>query len=785
MIKKYLLLISVLISTSCFGATEIENKQNNFRNDHPKQPAVVTKTYKDATNSTSTKEWNNKDWQKQMEQNGVFDTGLIGNTQTNTSSKGSEMIYNVNPNELSTQNLRENEALKDNKALQGYSQDVEKSILDGNNKRATSKINLVQTTKCYIAREMPIRFRCSKTGLIYGSGINSGGADAQKLCETECYQQFSCINVSPPTNGPTVITIADANLSSNQKSITLEKGITNGLKIDMISFDSNITKEKVFMDLILIDAKDEEKIINRKILLKTKSNTFKVNQYGKSIKIVVYGDTTTSEAQLTNILITSKKDDKFICPTNQDISAKLPGNFAYLCPSGKIRTFTTETGTYKICEDYGVVGDNSDGTFSSESACNNSCRDSYSCVIDNTALSSSSLQNFREGCIEGQSDCTLETCRNLRLAKSQVLNENVFHGNFEPISTVVNGALVKGAERPKVLLSEDLSFEERSKEEWKDGAYNDMVNRGSYRVSASKINEDTKESSAYNIGMKTNSINGTDTGNAIKSLYWVFKPKAFDVSNKSYKFYAVLEVLVDNLRVDSYGKQYREKDKILYVKTSEGDYFKPIAIKRAYSKKTSNQLEDSEILTSVWEYQYFNTSSNNWFGHSSTTNLEYFKNNKIVLDGPFLRIPIVENYNGLMYQLPGLIRRIVKSGPNQASYYNGNFDGTGQAITGIKLYVDYSLDSNLTYQDVVTKIDNGEWLEVYNNTTNSAYPTAVISDTQITSDSVKYHNTSSRNSKEDIEIFLYGTENNKTAYTRIKPKTEDVGKKGFIYIFAQ
>ena len=783
--KKSLLNTVLFIGISCFGATEIENKQNNFRNDHSKTPAVVNKTYKDATNSPNTRNWNNKDWQSQMEKNGVFDTGLIGNTQNNTSSKGSEIIYNMNPNELSTQGLRENEALKDNKSLQGYSQDVEKSVLDGNNKRANNKINLVQTTKCYIAREMPIRFKCSKTGLIYGAGIDTGGADAQKLCEGECYEQFSCVNVSPPTNGPITIAIADTSLPSNKQSISLEKSITNGLKIDMITFDSNIMKEKVFMDLIIIDDKNEEKIINRKVLLKTKSNSFKVNQYGKSVKILVYGDNVGAEAKLSNILITSKKDNKFICPTNQDISAKLPGDFAYLCPSGKIKTFTTGTGTYKICEDYGIIGDNNDGTFSSESACNNSCRASHACVIDNTALSSNSLQNFREGCIEGQSDCTLETCKNLRLAKGQVLNENVFHGNFEAVPTVVNGALVKGAERPKVLLSEDLDFAERSKEEWKDGAYNNMINRGSYRFSAVKINEDTKESNAYNLGVKTNSVDGTDNGNAVKSLYWVFKPRAFDVNDKAYKFYAVLEILVDNLRIDQYGKQYREKDKILYVKTSEGDYFKPIAIKRSYAKKTSNQLEDAEVLTSNWEYQYFNTSSNNWFGHSSASILENFKSSKIILDGPFLRIPIITNYNGLMYQLPGLVRRIVKSGPNQASYYTGTFDGSGQAITGMKLYVDYSLGNSLTYEDVVSKIDNGEWIPVYNNTTTTGSPNAVISDTQVTSDSVKYHNTSSRNSKEDIEIFLYGTDNNKTAYTRIKPKTEDVGKKGFIYIFAQ
>ena len=53
-----------------------------------------------------------------------------------------------------------------------------KKYFDGNNARQSGNLNITQTTKCYIAREMPIRFKCSKTGLIYGAGINTG---VQKL----------------------------------------------------------------------------------------------------------------------------------------------------------------------------------------------------------------------------------------------------------------------------------------------------------------------------------------------------------------------------------------------------------------------------------------------------------------------------------------------------------------------------------------------------------------------------------------------------------------------------
>ena len=785
MLKKILLSLFISGTIILAAPTAIQEKEKNFRNDHANTPAAVHKTYKDATADTNVKNWNNKDWETHMQKNGVFDTGLIGNSQNNASSLGSEVIHNANPNELSTATLRENSALNDNKSLYGYSDEVQKSIFDGNNARQSGNLNITQTTKCYIAREMPIRFKCSKTGLIYGAGINTGGSEAQKLCETECYEQFSCVNVSPASASVSTTTIANTKLTSSDEKKTASINITNGLKISYIEFDAKSLKDRAFIDIIITSSDGTEKIINKKMLLKEQKYNLKINQFGTSLKIVVYGDKKGSEVSVENIVITFKKEDKFICPTNQDISGRLPGEFAYLCPSGKIKTLTGPTGSYKICEDYGVIGDNSDGTFGTAEGCNNSCKTSHSCSLDNTALSTASLQNFREGCIEGQSDCNLDTCKSLRLNKAQVLNENIFHGDFEPKPTVVNGALIKGAERPKVLLDEDVDFMERSKEEWKDGAYNDMVKRGSYRATKFKINEDTNVSNAYNIGVASNSIDGTAAGSSVRSLYWVFKPKAFDVNAKSYRFYAVLEVIVDNLKQDAYGNAYREKDKILYVKTSADDFFKPFARKKAFARKSSNQVEDAEVLTSTWEYQYFNTSSNNWFSHSSSLTLEHFKNEKINIDGPFLRIPIVSNYNRLMYQLPGLIRQNIKNGPMETKVYTGTFDGSGQSITSVKLFIDYSQTSTLSYSSVVDKIDKGEWTPVYNNASTTSSPTAVVSDTMIASDSVKYHNTASRNSKEDIEIFLYGEATNKSGYTRIKPKAEDIGKKGFIYIFAQ
>lgn len=784
-------IFTILLLISNIFANEIEQKQNDYRNTIINKDASTRKTYDEPSESKNTKNWNNQNWKQHLEKNGVFDVGLIGNAQNNTSlEQGDDLIHSGNPNMLSTSSLREQDSLKENKSLSGYSNEIEKSILDGNNDRYSNSISLEQSTKCYIAREMPVRFKCSKTGLIYGGDINSAGVEAQQTCESECYEQYSCVDVTPKNNTPLNMNLSETiQLTEEAKEIVFEKNITNGLKISDITFMPSVSdvKQKLFLDVILTETNGNEKIANRKYLIKnSKQNTIRINSYAEKITLKLYKEKDESVGSLTNIVINFIKDNKFICPTTQDLSGKIPGEFAYLCPSGKIKTFNTSNGTYKICEDYGVVGDNKDGTFSTQSACSTVCKDTFPCAMDTTAVSTNSLANFREGCIEGQANCKLETCRNLRISNAQVINENVFYGDFEARPTVVNGALISGIERPRILLDEDVEFQTRSQEEWKDGAYSDMINKGSYRVTASSIKEDTEESNAYNLGITSNSIDGTATGSAVRTLYWALKPKALDANTgKKFYFFSAIEVYLDNLNYDQYGNTIRTKDRIIYVKTSEADYFKPIAVKRNYAQKTSDGVNDSEVLTSYWEYSYFSTAQNRWYTHSPSTKLEFFKQDSINMKDPFMRIPIVNNYNMFMYNIPGLIKKIVKNGYQETPVYTGEYDGTGQAITSMRVYVKYLDTQKYTYQDVVEMIESGEWKPIYNNSASGSTPNAVVSDTQKSSDSLNYHNEDVKKANENIEIFMYGEDAKKTAFTRVKPKEDDVGKKAFIYIFAQ
>ncbi len=781
MLKK--LIVLIYLSLNLYSETVQQIETTNRNELVEKNPTNTTKTYPDATGEGTPKNWNEQDWKKHMENNGSLGTGLIGRAQSNTSIQGSDIATSGNPNMINTSNLRNNESLKSVKSLHSFSDDIKNSALNANTNRSLKDLNIIETTKCYIAREMPIRFKCDKTGLIYGAGINSSGKDAKINCENECFEQMTCVDVN---SGNSTSNLDIGEIKLNEGETTKEKAIEIKSKLDKLIFNSSVSKGVIYLDIEVTLLDGTKQFFIKKLKLENKEYNLKIALNIKSVRFIVYSMDNASSGSISSAISTNRVS-KYICPSNQDITDKKPGDFAYLCPSGKIVSLSGNAQAFKICEDYGVVGDNIDGTFSSFDRCNSICRQNFTCNLDTTAISTNSLQNFREGCIEGQANCKVETCKALRTNKNQVLNENVFDASLESKPTIISGALVNGAKRPKVLLSEDIDFLTRSKEEWKDGAYRDMVNSGTYRYSAKKLNEDTDNSDAYGMKLLSNSTDSSLKGSATRGLYWINKPRAFDVGEDvAFKHYAVLEVVVDSLKYDSNGKQYRVKDKILFVKTSEDDTFKPFATKKNYAQKSADKITDTVVITAVWNYEYFNNSLKAWYPLSSTNNLEYFKNSVITLDGPYLRIPIVKDYNKLMYSLPGIIRSIDKNGPNETKNYTGEFNGTGQAIMGLKLYVKYSNDNDITYASVIEEIENGTWNNIFDSASSFTSIQNVISDTQLLSDALTYSKTSEqRNRNDDIEIFLYGKENNKTAYTRIKPKNEDLGKKGFIYIFAQ
>ena len=795
---KYIFLLIFLVSGLLY-AENIEEEQTlspieqqNQKNMNIKDRISGTqeyRTYKEATNSENIKEWTTKDFQ----QNQGGNTGMIGSTQIFLGANpGGDTALNGNPNEMTTGGIQENEQFNDIDSLNVWTNEMQDEIVSGALTSSNTIITKGGTVKCYITRNIPIRYKCSYTQLSYGEGMGENGVKARTQCENECYEQFGCVSLiaNPIVQTTNVESLSiysvvkdenGANTPEEEiiKEDTVEKVLNSTTKLNKITFKvvgNNKRGANAYLDILYTNKKGLNQFLVSKLLVEEGAElSLTVNDIATKITMKLYTKDDEVERRIENIQLIYGSNQKFICPKMQDISNRNPGAFAHLCPSGKVIEFSTSTTDYKICADYGIVGDNKDGTFSSEDACFSVCRENHGCGLDITTFNTEVLKEFQEGCIEGQENCETNTCKNLRLNGNRILNENVFRAGEYPTHTIINSTQQTGVKRPRPLLDEDMDYLKRNNEEWKDEAYKYMLDNNRFAQSVVSLDQNTEMSIAYNIGQKAGSNYGySSTGS--RALYATLKPKAYDVhNNTSYKFYIVIDAIIEKYITNESARQEKSKDRILYLRTTDTeDSFKPFAIKRNFGKNVIVTNENGETFQNhseneeaTWTFESFNGTQ--WHYHSSSNVAETYKNEKIVLgDRPYLRVQSIDNLNNIIYSLPGIVRSITRNGLYETKNYSGNYDGTGEALARFNVYVHYT-NQNLTYNDFLEMIENEEIKPFYDNLTPSAFPKEVLGDNmQIGA---------------DINIYQYGPINKKSAYVRIFPKQTEVGKKGFIYVF--
>lgn len=734
----------------------------------------IKQTYDAPTNETDSNKWNAKDWTNQMGKNDR--SNLINAKSLFKESDLTSKAMDGNPNVMTS------ESLKTEPTIKIWDSELQDSLIanttgSGSNK----KIAINSTVKCYITRDMPIRYKCGFNGLVVSKNIDSSGLEAKSSCEENCYDQMPCVGLNA---NPTVqtIDIPDLNLDSQDMiEISTSKEISSDVKLDRITYDVEVTLKdgsklldinvSGYVSISIFDFTREEPVLSDVKMDKgIQSKNISINKPVDKIKLTVKRISKDVFIKLKNIKAIYKPNEKYICPDQQDISKINQKDYAYKCPSGNIVSVTAGGSSYKICADYGLKGDNRDGTFSDRQSCNAICKRQFSCTLDVKITDTNVLEDFREGCIQGQEACTSnkDICKDLRLNGAKVLNENVFNARQEVTNTVINSVQVQGVERPKVLLREDLAYQTRIAEEWKDEGYKDMINKSNYKISSNNLNEDNAASNAYSYGID---LVGAD-GIPIRSLYWVLKPATLDVNSDSKYFYSILEVVVEKYSYSALGTKIKVKDKILYLKTDkDNDYFKSFARIKDYSQNVyvNNAYQETLNPIAKWEYKNFTSGINAWVSISPTQTAEYFLNEKIDLDTPFKRIRVVNNVKNIMFALEGIVKKRINVGPYYSDIYTGSFDGSGETIGKYTEYVLYS-SKPLSYQDILTAMQDGRIKPIYDNLNPNLYTKNVTND--------------NGDVDSNINTYLYGNVNQKKAFVRIIPKQNELNKKGFLYIFA-
>lgn len=763
------ILILLFISINLFGMTQTEIDTQNKRSIQlSPNSTTTTTTYDNASGNNNINEWTPKDYENNLGKN--LDDAVKNAKMLFDMTGNFGKAYNQNPNEMNSS------VLSDDPQVQYWDATSQDGLVASSTNSGSVNNNATGTIKCYITRDIPIRYKCEKTGFVVSKQMESDGLVAKKTCEENCYEQMPCVSlVATPTIVTT--TINDINFSSQTGLIlNTDKVLNSDTLIDYIEFELKVDK-KQSTNINDIDIKSKLSISYNDLgenidLIKDYSfdkteekKKISLLQYANKISIKIERASENVEVSLKNINVVFKKNSKYACADLQDMSWVTSNQFGQKCPSGKIQSFNIGSKTIQICADGPIIGDNRDGTYSELSSCQAVCKKSYECKMDMTITDTNLLQDYREGCIQGQAGCNTDTiCKNLRLNGTKILNENVFNARQEVKNTIVNSNQVQGIERPRLLLRNDVDFQTKLAEEWKDEAYQYMLTNSTYAVLKKNIGEDTEISNAYSYGINST----TSDGIPIRSLYWILKPKSLDVGTNVY-FYNIVEVIAERYSDTSYGTKIKTRDKILYVKTNlANDYYKPFARKINYSQIIDDISTSAETINdlSVWEYQTFN--GNNWILLNKNDYAEYMNYEALNLDKPFLRIPIVNDIKNFNTSLPGIIRSKIQVGPYETPFYGGPFLGTGETIGKYTQYVTYS-KNRLTYEELFNKIQNNDIRAIYDNLTPRIYPKNVAGDSYAT---------------QDINVFLYGTNNKKDGYIRMFPKKDELNRKGFIFIFA-
>ena len=782
-------LISFICALTVLFASGNTNGSNQFKN--AIAPGKITKTYKPATGDKNVSNWTMKDYEQ--EELGRHPRGRIGNTQAlfgNT--KIGKASQTSDFNQVTRTNLLKNKKLKDIKSINAFNSKVRSDAISkaiSNNTVAINKSD--EKIKCFITRNIPFRYTCTKTGVTYGGGMQEGGAAALRDCINNCYTQSDCVNVAGGASdliNATSLTAkdVDGNYVLSQNTINLNPDISTSKITISLSYKekdkvSSSDMEKISDNITVIatmpDGTTYYLVQNLKIDEATPVNLH-IGERIKSIKIAMgsYSDTLYKKGIVLKVETTQKRTQQWICPKVQDISYLPKTKFSYLCPSGKIIKVGGAFHQYTICVDGNNFGDNANGTYSNKQRCDSVCRVAYSCVSNNTIMDTKILENFTEGCIQGQANCTQKKCQLARLSGEKILNEIVFDADKKYRQTIVNSVEVENADRPKVLLRDDLDFMKRSQQEWKDGAYKNMVQSGTYNETNNMLDQDTKTQYAYGQGITSGVAYGVP-GVAQRTIYLKLKPNAYSVDTDTNSYlYAMLKVDLEYFAYDINSKLVRKRDEIWYFKTSMADTFVAKRIIKDYSMVSADSDGKPEI--SINEYarpqdsEFTATKGNedgSWISISNSEMAPYFKVVNFTADKIYWTYPIINTVGNLINTLPAIFHSRKDYTEASPKYYTGKRDGKAASVVKYRIYT-YLSNKRLTLQEFYDKVESGEAPMIYESLNPFATPNDLHGD-GMSKDNI-------------IQIYEYGKIDKKSAFTRIRPRKNDVGKKGFIFVFA-
>ena len=783
-----------IIFTLLVSVAFLEADNNNTLN-NPFQPATtVERNVATQTNDTNTSNWNIADFKNHFTNNGMND-GMAGNTNT-VMMQGTQggLASTQDPNKLTNDSLKINPETNATSWMQGWDTTISNTIKSN----ALNNINVAlpfagkNEIDCFITRDISFQYQCTKNNMVYGGDMNSNGKMAKLKCEHDCFSQETCVSVQDTFNATNVIKQTSATwIGSVSKDANLtitipifEKRIMNKMAIDMpaqysginlsVEYTKNDNTKQSALSKINLQTYDNNASIPIDAVVKSIKLTYQVNNK----------DINATNVKINAISFSYVSDRKFICPILQDVKNLDQSTLGNKCLYGQLTTFTMSNGKeYELCSTTASKGNNPDGTFSDEGSCSAICKMSYACKPNYTTMNTATLEQLREGCMQGSDNigCSdiSEDCKISRVTKAPILNETVFNASTQSRNTITDGAQIQGTDRPRIEANDILSYERKKQEEWKDVAFKDMSLNSKYNKTDSVIGGISPAQNAYRIqlGMGVDVGLSGSTNVATRGLMWTLKPKSTDANNGINKFfYAIIKTRLGYMDYDVNGEKQKKFKDIWYLKTSlNTDDLLPIK----YGKDIGYIGSIDGNITFVYnqyaslEDKTFNTSSKTWVAFNPNQTAQHFTDNLLNASDnngkPFWEFPVVNNSGLIVKQFGGMtIHRDPL--PTRTEYFDGVMDGTGDGMLYYEVFVYYT-STQQTFSQLYTLMNSGEMPSIYKSAEPYMYSKTLAGD--------------GVQSNKNIKIFKYGPPTKTSVFTQMYPNTQDIGKKGFIYVFIQ
>ena len=516
--------------------------------------------------------------------------------------------------------------------------------------------------------------------------------------------------------------------------------------------------------------------------VKFETNGLEEGYFYNNVDLFLFVDRNDTTPYEANVTYTNRVKDKEIHKLIITVINNSESNITFDKIEAKIET---ESPLYQ-CEIESIYNsDRKDGYFTSKYKCESECYSRGICKLRFDTVPVLDDYRIRNKCAEVVSD--YDSC----VLKDEFID---FSGRGELTQSVSNFRIVPDVVRPRISASVDDNYTKMIIAETKDNAYRNMQEQQTYDIVENPFSSDTNVTYAYRTIPRTDDTNTTVVnlyGNSLMGLDLLIKPRRFDVrSGNRFRVFGVLEVQVAYR--DNATRTYI-RDKIYYILKNS---HQAIPFKRIYRYGKLSKVEytphygevipETDINTSSLTVIPLSTSRTYWqtfnwdtndTGHWSDVSSGADITDKYLWEGKFDS----NNYNWVFefirtfsdflnvnsdeaaINLPGIYRYVDNA--TLTKHYKGRYNNTGQAIVKLIAYAYYQkATDSLNYRELLEKAT-----PFWESGNELVYPTKTKDD--------------SKTQKDGIKIYINGKSEDSSIYTIIHPRSEFIGKPGFIFVF--